>query len=71
MARYCVDANVLETSGTRIGMPIAVGLVSDTGCDPVETGNLASVMPFQQDGPCWRAHLTAPQLRRRLSLSDA
>lgn len=80
----CVDANVLETSGTRrggrIGMPIAsddpqamqiaAGLVSDAGCDPVETGDLASAMAFQQGGPGWRVHLTGPQLRRHLNLPD-
>ncbi|PZW53736.1 hypothetical protein F475_05457 [Pseudomonas sp. URMO17WK12:I6] len=52
-------------------MQIAAGLVSDAGCDPVEMGNLASAMAFQQGGPGWRAQLTARQLRRRLSLPDA
>ncbi|WP_049620631.1 NADPH-dependent F420 reductase [Frateuria defendens] len=81
----CVDANVVESSGTRaggrIGMPIAsddaqalqvaAGLVRDAGCDPVVVGNLASAVAFQQGGPGWRVHLTAPELRRRLGLPPA
>ncbi|SEI88695.1 hypothetical protein SAMN04244579_02340 [Azotobacter beijerinckii] len=81
----CVDANVVESSetraGGRIGMPIAsddaqamqvaAGLVRDAGCDPVVVGNLAAAVAFQQGGPGWRAHLTAPDLRRRLGLPAA
>lgn len=77
-----VDATVVETSGTRaggrIGMPIAsddaqamqvaAGLARDAGCDPVVTGDLASAVAFQPGGPGFRAHLTAPELRRRLGL---
>lgn len=79
----CVDANVVETSGTRpggrIGMPIAsddaqamriaADLVRDAGLDPVVVGNLAAAAAFQQGGPGWRAHLSAPELRRRLGLA--
>lgn len=79
----CVDANVVEASGTResgrIGMPIAsddagamrvaADLVRDAGCDPVVVGNLASAVAFQQGGPGWRAHLTEPELRRRLGIA--
>ncbi|WP_275166568.1 NADPH-dependent F420 reductase [Citrobacter koseri] len=78
----CVDAGVVETSAARrdgrIGMPIASddagalaiaeSLVRDAGCDPVVVGNLASAVVFQQGGPGWRAHLPAPELRRRLGL---
>jgi hypothetical protein len=78
----CVDAGVIEASGSRsagrIGMPIAsddqdalqvgAGLVIDAGCDPVIVGNLAAARVFEQGGPGWRAHLTAPELRRRLGL---
>lgn len=78
----CVDAGVVETSGTRrggrIGMPIAsdddqaiqvaTGLVRDAGLDPIVVGNLAASSAFQQGGPGWRAHLTAPELRLRLGL---
>jgi len=78
----CVDAYIVESSGTRaggrIGMPIssddtqaievAVDLVRDTGCDPVVVGDLASAVAFQPGGPGWRVHLTAPELRRRLGL---
>lgn len=78
----CVDAGVVATSGTRpgghIGMPIAsddpqamqsaAGLVRDAGLDPVVVGNLTSASAFQQGGPGWRVHLTAPELRRRLGL---
>jgi len=81
----CVDANVLESSearaGGRIGMPIAsndaqamqvaASLVNDAGCDPVIVGNLASAVAFQPGGPGFRAHLTAPELRRRLGLPTA
>lgn len=81
----CVDASVVESSGTRaggrIGMPIAsddaqamqvaTGLVRDAGCDPVVVGNLAAAVAFQQGGLGWRAHLTAPDLRRRLGLPAA
>lgn len=81
----CVDAGVIERSATRsdgrIGMPIAsddqealrigAGLVVDAGCDPVIVGNLAAARVFQQGGPGWRAHLTAPELRRRMGLPAA
>ncbi|MFJ4048978.1 MULTISPECIES: NADPH-dependent F420 reductase [Pseudomonas] len=77
-----VDATVVETSasrrGGRIGMPlasddaeamkVAEGLVGDAGCDPVIVGNLAAAASFQPGGPGFRAHLTAPELRRRLGL---
>lgn len=77
-----VDATVVETSasraGGRIGMPlasddaeamkVAEGLVRDAGCDPVIVGNLAAASSFQPGGPGFRAHLTAPGLRRRLGL---
>ncbi|WP_223527470.1 NADPH-dependent F420 reductase [Pseudomonas sp. GL-R-19] len=81
----CVDATVVETSGTRaggrIGMPIAsddaqavataAELVRAAGCDPIITGNMASSVAFQPGGPGWRAHLTAPEMRRRLGLPAA
>lgn len=81
----CVDANVVETSGTRaggrIGMPmasddtaamqVAAALVRDAGCDPVVVGNLDSAVVFQQGGAGWRAHLTSADLRRRLGLPAA
>lgn len=41
-------------------MQIAAGLVSDAGCDPVETGNLASAMAFQQGGSGWRTSYCSP-----------
>jgi len=80
-----VDATVAETSasrtGGRIGMPIAsddaeamrvaAELVRDAGCDPVIVGNLAAATAFQHGGPGFRAHLTAPELRRRLGLPAA
>ncbi|WP_372380925.1 NADPH-dependent F420 reductase [Xanthomonas sp. NCPPB 1754] len=80
-----VDATVVETSASRrsghIGMPIAsddagamrvaAALVRDAGCDPVIVGNLAAAAVFQPGGPGFRAHLTAPELRRRLGLSAA
>lgn len=80
-----VDAAVVETSasrtGKRIGMPIAsddaeamrvaAELVRDAGCDPVVVGNLAAAAVFQPGGPGFRAHLTAPELRRRLGLPAA
>lgn len=72
-----VQASSSRTSG-RIGMPIAsddaeamrvaAELVRDTGCDPVVVGNLAASASFQPGGPGFRAHLTAPELRRRLGL---
>jgi len=79
----CVDAWVLERAATRtdkrIGMPIAsddpqamqlaAELVRDAGCDPVVVGNLTAAAAFAPGGPGWRAHLTAPELRRRLGLS--
>ena len=81
-ALSAVDATVVETSasraGGRIGMPlasddaeamkVAEGLVRDAGCDPVIVGNLATAASFQPGGPGFRAHLTAPELRRRLGL---
>ncbi|MCP5472373.1 MAG: NADPH-dependent F420 reductase [Steroidobacteraceae bacterium] len=80
-----VDATVVETSATRsagrIGMPIAsddaaamqvaARLVRDAGCDPVIVGNLTAASVFEPGGPGFRAHLTAPELRKRLGLSDA
>jgi len=80
-----VDATVAETSasrtGGRIGMPIAsddaeamrvaAELVRDAGCDPVIVGNLAAAAAFQPGGPGFRAHLTGPELRRRLGLPAA
>lgn len=80
-----VDATVVETSasqrGGRIGIPlasddaeamkVAEGLVRDAGCDPVIVGNLAAAASFQPGGPGFRAHLTAPELRRRLGLPTA
>ncbi|POA80385.1 NADP oxidoreductase [Pseudomonas sp. FW305-E2] len=80
-----VDATVVETSasrtGGRIGMPIAsddaeamrvaADLVRDAGCDPVVVGNLAASASFQQGGPGFRAHLTAPALRQRLGLPSS
>jgi predicted dinucleotide-binding enzyme len=80
-----VDANVVETSATRvdgrIGMPIASDdaeamavaeqLVRDAGCDPVVVGNLTAAAAFQPGRPGFRAHLSAPQMRRILGLSDA
>ncbi len=79
-----VDASVVASSATRaggkIGMPIAsddaramqvaAGLVRDAGCDPVVVGNLAAAAVFQPGGPGFRAHLTAPELRRRLGLAN-
>ena len=73
-----VDASVVEASasraGGRIGMPIAsddaeamrvaAELVRDAGCEPVVVGNLAAAAAFQPGGPGFRAHLTAPELRR-------
>lgn len=81
----CVDATVVETSastaGGRIGMPIAsddaaamrvaAELVRDAGCDPVIVGNLAAAAIFQPGGQGFRAHLTAPEMRRRLGLPSA
>lgn len=81
----CVDATVVEASASRpagrIGMPIAsddaqamvvaAGLVRDAGCEPVITGNLASATSFEPGGPGFRAHLSAPELRRRLGLAPA
>lgn len=81
----CVDATVIETSGTRSGgrvgipvasddgeaMKLAAGLVTDAGCDPVIVGNLASARVFEQGRPGWRANLSAPELRRRLGLPAA
>jgi len=78
----CVDAYILERAASRddkrIGMPIAsddtqamqvaADLVRDTGCDPVIVGNLVAATAFEPGGPGWRAHLTAPELRRRLGL---
>jgi 8-hydroxy-5-deazaflavin:NADPH oxidoreductase len=78
----CVDATVIELSGSRqgarVGVPIAsddqdamqvgAGLVVDAGCDPVIVGNLASAVSFQQGGPGWRLHLPAAELRRTLGL---
>ncbi|MDR6860899.1 NADPH-dependent F420 reductase [Variovorax guangxiensis] len=80
-----VDASVVEASasraGGRIGMPIAsddaeamrvaAELVRDAGCEPVVVGNLAAAAAFQPGGPGFRAHLTAPELRRRLGLRAA
>ena len=77
-----VDATVVATSasraGGRIGMPIAgddaealrvaADLVRDAGCDPVVVGNLAASASFQPGRPGFRAHLTAPELRRLLGL---
>lgn len=78
----CTDATVIERSGKdgnpRVGLPIAsddqealtiaVGLVTDAGCDPVVVGNLASARVLEQGGPGWRAHVSATELRRRLGL---
>lgn len=64
-ALVCVDANVVEMSGTRsggrVGMPIssddvqalriAAELVLDAGLDPIAVGDLASAVVFQQGGP--------------------
>ncbi|WAC27993.1 hypothetical protein [Ancylobacter sp. SL191] len=49
-------------------LQVGAGLVIDAGCDPVIVGNLAAARVFEQGGPGWRAHLTAPELRRRLGL---
>jgi predicted dinucleotide-binding enzyme len=78
----CVDATVIQNSATRalgrVGVPVAsddpeamqvgAGLVTDAGCDPVVVGNMASARVFEQGGPGWRVHLSAPELRRRLGL---
>jgi len=49
-------------------MQVAADLVRDAGCDPVIVGNLAAAAAFEPGGPGWRAHLSAPELRRRLGL---
>lgn len=50
---------------------VAAELVRDAGCDPVIVGNLAAAAAFQPGGPGFRAHLTAPEMRRRLGLPAA
>ena len=78
-----VDATAVEASaagrGERLGVPIAgedpgalqtaEQLVRDAGCDPVVTGDLATARRFQRGGAGFRAHETAPELRRSLGLS--
>lgn len=80
-----VDATVVEASasgrGERIGMPIASDdaeaikvaekLVRDAGCDPVVVGDLAAAASFQPGSPGFRAHMSAPALRRLLRVPTA
>lgn len=77
-----VDATAVEASaensGETLGVPIASDdpeallvaerLVRDAGCEPVSVGGLAAARSFQRGGPGFRAHLSAPALRRRLRL---
>lgn len=78
-----VDATAIEASaagrGPRLGVPLASNdpeamqvaeqLVRDAGCDPVAVGDLAAARRFQRGGTGFRAHLSAPQLRRALGLA--
>lgn len=78
-----VDATAVEASADgqveRLGVPLASDdaeaiamaeqLVRDAGCDPVVVGDLAAARRFQRGGAGFRAHLSAPALRRALQLS--
>lgn len=78
-----VDATAIEASaagrGPRLGVPLASDdaealrvaeqLVRDAGCDPVAVGGLAAGRRFQRGGAGFRAHLSAPDLRRALGLA--
>lgn len=77
-----VDATAVEASvagrGERLGVPlasedpaalqVAEQLVRDAGCEPVTVGDLTSARRFQRGGAGFRAHLSAPALRRALGL---
>lgn len=77
-----VDAKAVEASaagrGERLGVPlarddpaalqVAKQLVRDAGCEPVTVGDLTSARRFQRGGAGFRAHLSAPALRRALGL---
>lgn len=77
-----VDATVVEACFNHqreaVGMPIAsddeaaltvvAGLVRETGCEPIVTGNLASSASFSLGAPGFRAHLPADKLRKLLKL---
>lgn len=77
-----VDATVVEACFNHqreaVGMPMASDdeaalkvvekLVSETGCEPVVTGNLASSASFSPDAAGFRAHLPADKLRKLLKL---
>ncbi|EER60867.1 NADP oxidoreductase coenzyme F420-dependent [Acidovorax delafieldii 2AN] len=79
-----VDATAIESSAGRssgkLGVPlagddddavqVAARLVRDAGCEPVIVGDLKAARSFQRGGPGFRANTTAPELRRRMGLSD-
>ncbi|WP_261538858.1 NADPH-dependent F420 reductase [Burkholderia multivorans] len=79
-----VDATAIEASAGRssgkLGVPVAgddddavqfaARLVRDAGCEPVIVGDLKAARSFQRGGPGFRANTTAPELRRRMGLSD-
>lgn len=47
---------------------VASGLVRDAGFDPVVVGKLADARRFQRGGPGYGQAVTAPELKRKLSL---
>ncbi|HEX8009676.1 MAG TPA: NADP oxidoreductase, partial [Casimicrobiaceae bacterium] len=47
---------------------VASGLVRDAGFDPVVVGKLADARRFQRGGPGCGQAVTAPELKRKLSL---
>ncbi len=79
-----VDATAIEASAGRsagkLGVPlagddeeavqVAAQLVRDAGCEPVIVGKLSATRSFQRGGPGFRANTSAPELRRRLGLSN-
>ncbi|GMW05626.1 MAG: NADPH-dependent F420 reductase [Gammaproteobacteria bacterium] len=79
-----VDATQLEASAGRstdkLAVPlasddedalhVAAQLVRDAGSEPVIVGPLAEARLFQRGGPGFRLHTNAPELRRRLGLTE-
>ena len=47
---------------------VAAGLVRDAGFDPVVVGKLADAKLFQRGGPGYGQHVSAAELKQKLSL---
>jgi len=66
-----VDRLALPVAGTDPAAKQAVlGLVDDTGFDPVDAGTVEDTWRMQMGAPAYCTELTVEQLRRALTLAD-